>query len=133
MTDRRAIETGLARFTLAALLVYFPMETWVSWPHGLWNPFYIVDFIAMVLMFWGARVSLRARPERAPGMLAVAYAWAACNGWRATWWRVFEVVEGGELEHGAAELWVVAAASAIGLACFALSLVLVVRERAAAR
>ena len=59
MTDRRAIETGLARFTLAALVVYFPMETWVSWPHGLWNPFYLVDFIAMVLMFWGARVSLR--------------------------------------------------------------------------
>jgi hypothetical protein len=127
--DARRVETGLARFTLAALVVYFPAETWVSLPYGLLNPFYLVDFIAMVLMLCGAVVSLRARPEAAPAVLCAAYAWAAANGWRATWGRVLELARGGSLDHGVAEVWVVGAASAIGLACFGVSLVLVVRKR----
>lgn len=70
--DLRQVETGLAYFTLGALVVYFPVETYVSLPEGLWNPFYIVDLIAMVLMFWGALHSLRARPSRSPELLCAA-------------------------------------------------------------
>lgn len=57
--DLRRAETGLAWFTLGVLVIYFPVETWASLPHGLWSPFYIVDLIAMALLLWGAFRSLR--------------------------------------------------------------------------
>jgi hypothetical protein len=81
----------------------------------------------MVLLLAGARRSLRARPRPAPALLAAAYAWAAANGWRATFLRVSEVRRGGALEHGGGELWAVAIATGIALGCLALSLYLVVR------
>ncbi|MGI8785793.1 MAG: hypothetical protein ACR2L2_19330 [Acidobacteriota bacterium] len=128
----REIETSLAHFTLAALIVYSPVETWVSWPHeyGLLNPFYLVDLIAMILMLYGAVHSLRARPRSAPGALCAAYAWAASNGWRATAGRAFEVLEGQQLDYGIEELWIVGIATALAMACLALSLYLVVRAEA---
>ncbi len=126
MKDPRKAETALARFSIALLVIYFPVETWVSLPYGLWNPFYLVDFIAMVLLLWGGVHSLRARPGRAPGLLAAAWGWAAANGWRGTFWRVFDIYEGGELDYGMAELWAVGIATTLALACFLLSLVLVV-------
>ena len=122
------METGLAWFTLGALVVYFPVETWASLPEGLWNPFYIVDLIAMTLLFWGAVRSLRARPAPSPAVLCAAYAWSVANGWRATFDRVFELLGGGTLAHGSAEMCAVACATAIGLACLILSLYLVVRS-----
>ena len=124
----RRIETGLAYFTLGALVVYVPVETYVSLPEGLWNPFYIVDVIAMILMFWGALHSLRARPVRSPGLLCAAYAWASANGWRATFGRMFEILEGGKLDHGAVEMWAVAIGTGIGIGCLIISLFLVVRS-----
>ncbi len=126
--DLRKTETGLAWFTLGALVVYFPVETYVSVPEGLWNPFYIVDLIAMALLFWGAMRSLRARPDRSPAVLCAAYAWSVANGWRATFGRMFELLEGGKLDYGAAEMCAVAIATAVGLACLALSFFLVVRS-----
>jgi hypothetical protein len=66
--DRRKIESGLAWFTLGALVIYFPVETWASLPQGLWNPFYIVDLIAMALLLWGALRSLKARPNPSPAV-----------------------------------------------------------------
>ena len=127
--DLRKTETGLAWFTLGALVLYFPVETYVSLPDGLWNPFYIVDLIAMALLSWGAIRSLRARPESSPGILCAAYAWTTANGWRATFGRMFELLEGGKLDYGSTEMWVVAIATAIGLSCLVVSLLLVVRSK----
>ena len=124
----RKIETGLAWFTLASLVIYFPVETWASLADGLWNPFYLVDLIAMILLFWGALRSLRARPASSPAVLCAAYAWSAANGWRATFGRMFELLEGGKLDHGAAEMWAVAIATSIALVCLILSLYLVIRN-----
>lgn len=128
----RAIETALARFTLVSLVVYFPLETWVSLPDGLWHPFYLVDIFAMKLLFWGARHSLKSRPQTSPALLCVAWAWTACNGWRATWWRVLAILEGEELPRGAGEVWAIGIASAIVLLCFLVSLVLLTRSDRAA-
>jgi hypothetical protein len=124
----RTIETAFARLTLAVLVIYFPVETWASYPSGLWNPFYIVDLIAMALMFWGARRSLNARPAASPAIMCAAYAWTVANGWRATFGRMFELLRGGTLDHGAAEMWVVSIATALGLAALILSFYLVVRS-----
>ena len=48
----RSVETTIARFTLGLLLVYVPVETWVSWPSGLTDPFYLVDVVAFALLLW---------------------------------------------------------------------------------
>lgn len=130
--DRRRLETALARATLIALLFYFPLETWTSWGHefSLLSPFYIIDLIAMLLLFYGATRSLRMRPQPAPSALCAAYAWAAANGWRATWGRVWEIREGGRLDYGTVELWVVAGATLVSLFCLATSFYLTVRAEA---
>lgn len=129
MTDSlRKLETRLAYFTLAILVVYVPAETYASLPYGLWSPFYLVDVVAMVLLFWGALHSLRSRPRRAPGVLAAGYAWAAANGWRATAIRMHRLSEGEELDFGSAEIWAVGAATGITLICLAVALFVVVRE-----
>ena len=129
MTDAqlRRLETGLAYLTLALLALYVPVETWASWGEGLLNPFYIIDVIAMVLLFAGAVRSLGARPRPAPGVLCAGLAWSAANGWRATFGRVVEVRSGATLDHGAAELWVVGVATLLALVCLGLSIYLVVR------
>jgi hypothetical protein len=127
--DARSIETMLARNTLIALVLYVPVETWTSWRHDYWlfNPFYVIDFIAMLLLGYGAIRSLRARPRPAAGALCAAYAWTAANGWRATWGRAFEVRDGVRLDHGLVELWVVGAATLLSLVCLAVSFCLMVR------
>jgi hypothetical protein len=130
MTPRR-IESAIAWFTLGALVIYVPGETWASWSGGLLNPFYLVDLIAMILLFWGALHSLRARPQCAPGLLCGAYGWVAANGWRATAGRLEHLQAGGELHYGAAEMWTVAIATAIALACFVTLLALSARTDSA--
>jgi hypothetical protein len=123
----RTIETTFAWFTLAATAIYIPVETWASLPYGLLNPFYLVDVIAMVLLVAGAIHSLRARPRSAPGILCAACAWAAANGWRATFGRLTEVWSGASLDFGIGELWAVGIATAVALVCLGVSLLLVVQ------
>jgi hypothetical protein len=123
----RQVETGLAYATLGLLVLYVPIETWASLPYGLFNPFYIVDVIAMALLFVGAIGSLRARPRAAPGLLCAGIAWSAANGWRATFGRIVELRGGGSLDHGAAEMWTVSLATMLALACLGLALYLVAR------
>jgi hypothetical protein len=122
MNSRRT-ETLIAWFTLAALAIYVPGETYVSWPR-LTSPYYVVDLIAMALLLWGSVHSLRARPACSPGILCAAYGWAAANGWRSTLARFDRIHERGELHYGIAEVWVVGIATAIALALFVLLLAL---------
>ena len=127
MNGRKA-ETGLAYFTLGLLALYAPLETLASSESGLWaNPNYWIDVIAMALLLWGAVHSLRARPAAAPGLLCGAYGWTVANGWRATFARVVEAQQGASTPGGVGGLGPVAAATAVALACFALSLYLVAR------
>jgi hypothetical protein len=124
----RSVETALARVTLGILIVYVPVETWASLPHGLLNPYYIIDAVAMVLLFLGARHSLRARPRSAAGMLCGAYGWTAANGWRATFDRWAHVTEGGTLAYGGVELTIVAVATALAIGAFLVSMYLALRS-----
>lgn len=122
----RTIESRLARCTLCALAVYMPLETWFSLP-ALWDPFYLVDLIAMVLLYVGARRSLRATPAPAPGMLAAGFAWTGANAWRAFWGRAAAVADGGTLTYGFTELSIVGVGTALALGALAVSLFLVAR------
>lgn len=123
----RALENHLANFTLFFLAIYGPLETWASWADGLSNPFYLVDFIGMVLLLWGAVYSRRSRPHSAPGLMAAGWGWIGANFWRATFGRVEELRAGGQLDYGSVEMCVVACGTATALACLALAVFLTVR------
>lgn len=127
--DARKVETILARVTLAFVAIYFPVETFVSWPYGLLNPFYIVDLIAMVLLAWGAARSLRSPPRSCPAVLCAAYGWTAANAWRSAALRIYEVRGAARLDYGNTEYWIVMISTALILVCFAVALWLVVKTR----
>lgn len=132
---RSRVETGLANLTLGFVVLYVPVETWASWydgPLSLTNPFYIVDFIGMVLLLWGALHSRRARPRSAPAVLAAAWAWSSANFWRATFARVEDVRAGGQLDFGEVEMCVVACSTALALVCMVIALVLTARPHSGA-
>ena len=136
--QRRTTETKLAYFTLGALVVFAPLETWASWAmsgglYGLLSPFYLVDLIGMALMLFGTVHSLGARPHPAPGLMCAAHAWMAANGWRATLGRVDALAQGDHLRFGAPELWVTAGLTGLAVACLALSLILTTRATAMPR
>ena len=126
----RSVETFLARFTLALLVVYAPLETWASWPH-LTNPFYLVDVVGFALLLWGALASLRARPEVAPGVLCAGYAWSGANGWRALALRMETLQGGGEVD--VTLVWLLVISEVVALTGLALLLLLVVESRAPSR
>lgn len=122
---KRGIETALAYFTLVLLAIYIPVETWVSLPAGLLDPYYLIDAIAMALLLWGAIHSLRSRPRPSPELLCIGAAWVSANGWRATFDRLREVESGGTLAYGSAEMWTVGIATGLAICVFVALLVLV--------
>ena len=126
----RGVETFIARFTLAVLLVYAPLETWASWP-ALSNPFYLVDVVGFALLLWGALASLRARPGVAPGVLCAGYAWSGANGWRALALRLEILQEGGHVDVGL--VWLIGLGEIAALIGLALLLLLVVELRTQSR
>jgi hypothetical protein len=130
-TDVRSIslERSLAKFTVAFVAIYGPLETWASWADGLTDPFYLVDFIGMVLLLWGGVVSLRA--SAGPGVMAAGWAWTGANFWRATFGRVNALRAGEQLDHGLIEMCVVACGTALALACLGLALFLTARALSA--
>jgi hypothetical protein len=123
----RVLETRLANFTLVVLAIYGPLETWASWGDGLLDPFYLVDFIGMVLLVWGAIHSRRSHPHSAPGLLAAGWGWTGANFWRATFGRVQALRAGEQLDYGSVEMCVVACGTAMALGCLALAVFLTVR------
>ena len=95
--------TRLTAFTLAVLIFYAPIETWYSIPE-LWDPFYLVDFIGILLLIWGVLRLRRGQALPRVGMLIAGYAWTAANFWRAFFWRISEVAAGNTLDYGWEEL-----------------------------
>jgi hypothetical protein len=109
---------SLATYTFWVLVLYAPIETWASW-RELYSPYYIVDFIAMVLLTVGVARSRQGHALSALGFLAGGWGWLGANGWRATADRFEFIGEGGVLEFGAAEMCFVVCgtvAAIVGLA-----------------
>jgi hypothetical protein len=111
----------LARFTLWVLVFYAPIETWASLPNLL-DPYYLVDFIAMVLLALGVLQSRQGRPTSALGFLTGGWGWLGANGWRATADRWEFIADGGALEYGAAEMCFVVCGTLVAIAGLAWSL-----------
>lgn len=121
----RQLETLLARFSLATLLLYVPVETWIS-RDDLTSPGYIVDVIAMLLLLTSGIYSLRCRPRIAIAPLCGAWGWCACLAWRTYFMRVISRERGLGIYPADSQwqeeylFWVLV----VALLAFALSLVL---------
>ena len=123
--DRRP--ASLITFTIVFLAIYVPLETWYSLP-ALWDPFYIVDFIGMVLLASGILRWRRDPSARSLAVLAAGYAWEGANFWRAFFDRVDTVMAGGELRLGLAELCFAACGTIVALGALAWCLALITRR-----
>ena len=118
----------LLTLTIVLLVIYAPIETWYSLP-ALWSPFYLVDFIGIVLLTWGV---VRCKREATPASLAVlaaGYAWEGANFWRALFGRLEAMAGGAELRLGLAELCFVLCGTAVALIGLAWSLRLAIKGR----
>lgn len=127
--DPRRTETRLATLTLFGLAVFAPIETLASWqmmggPRALVHPGYLGDVAGFVLLFVGARRSLRARPRRAPAVMCASHAWWAGFGWHAAALRYSFVQRGDQLFYGSPELWATVGATAFVIVVFIGSLIL---------
>jgi hypothetical protein len=116
----------LASFTLWVLVFYVPIETWASLPNLL-DPYYLVDFIAMVLLALGVLRSWQGRPTTALGFLTGGWGWLGANGWRATADRWEFIVGGGALEYGAAEMCFVVCGTIVAIVGLVWSISLMTR------
>lgn len=93
----------LVRVTAALLAIYVPVETWFSAP-ALWNPFYLVDLVAMVLLGCGVWTHWRGSTRAGLIWLVAGYGWSGANAWRALFGRVQWLDNGGALRLGTPEL-----------------------------
>jgi hypothetical protein len=121
MTEISRPDGRLASYTFWVLVFYAPIETWASWPE-LYSPYYLVDFIAMVLLTVGVVRSRQNHPWPALGFFAGGWGWLGANGWRATADRLELLDEGGSLELGTAEMCFVVCGTVAAIAGLAWSL-----------
>jgi hypothetical protein len=133
MMNLRTIETQLARLTLVALAVFALVETVASWQmfggsRALVHPGYLGSVAGIVLLYVGARHSLRARPRRAPAVMCASHAWWAGVGWHAASFRFSATQRGDQLFYGSPELWATVGGAAAALLVFAMSLFLTYRS-----
>ena len=125
MTPRKT-ETRLALLTLAGVSGYLPLETWHSLTSGLSQPSYVITFLGMLLLVWGALVSLRSQPALAPGILGTGYAWTSAHAWLLTVNRVDTIGREVGGQGIAGMVWLTAAFTIAVTLGLAVSLLLIV-------
>lgn len=93
----------LIGFTITWLVVYVPLETYVSAiGAGVFTFGYLIDVVGMVLMAAGVLAARRTPPDY--GILAAGWAWTSANFWRGTMERYWAVEQGRSLQFGSGEL-----------------------------
>lgn len=113
------VERILTWFTLVFAVVFAPIETIVSWKYGLLSPYYLVDALGIVLLFWGAMRSIRRRCTSSPSVMTVGWAWMSANFWRAAMERDLKFQQGGTLDLGEHEIRLAVAITALAILCMA--------------
>jgi len=125
---------GLVIYTFAWVLIYAPLETFVTVQiaggRGLLYGAYLMNVVGMVVMVCGALAG-KQRRAFAPGLLTAGWSWTAATFWRATSdrFRFAEIhVPNPLLEgRGDAELWAACILTALACLGMAASLRLVLK------
>jgi hypothetical protein len=120
--DERRLMQLLVAYTFLWLLIYAPLETYVTISiagiGGLVYSAYIMNVLGMALMFVGAIFGKRGRAV-APGVLTAGWSWTAATFWRATSDRFRWAEISGAFYFGRIELWlgpILTAMACLGLA-----------------
>jgi len=131
-SDTRKLTGAVTAFTFAWLLVYVPLETYVTLSiaglRGLVYASYVMNVVGMGLMLWGAVSARRGQPS-APGLLTAGWSWTAATFWRATSDRFWWISRGGTLYAGTIELWLGPIFTALAVMGLAGSLILVLKPQ----
>ena len=129
--DRGRLNVAVTAYTFVWVIIYFPLETYVTLSiaglRGLLYAAYIMNVIGMGLMLCGA-VSASRRQRVAPALLATGWSWTAATFWRATADRYWWVSLGHSLYAGPIELWLGPILTALACGGLAGSLLLVFRS-----
>jgi hypothetical protein len=126
---RTPLHTTLAIGTFVWALIYFPIESYVSWAvGGLLRFHFFIDLLGILLLCLGALSAWRAEP-RSPAVLAAAWGWTAANFWRGTMERFWTVGRGGTLYAGSIELWLGPALTSMAILMLGASLWLAWRDQ----
>lgn len=120
--NRPQVERRLALFSIVAAIVHFVGETWVHFAFGQFLPMLIVDYIAISLLLFGGIRSLQT--GRAAGLLCGAWGFTFCLNYRALFWRVERLLEGGGTPVLETMTQVLAVLLVISMVAFLISLAL---------
>jgi len=120
--DRPKVERRLALFSIVAAIIHFVGETWVHFAFGQFLPMLIVDYIAISLLLFGGIRSLQT--GNAAGLLCGAWGFTFCLNYRALFWRVEVLLEGGGTPVLETMTQVLAVLLVISMAAFLVTLVL---------
>jgi hypothetical protein len=120
--DRQKMERWLAVFSIVSAVIHFVGETWVHFKFGQFLPMLIVDYIAISLLLFGGVRSLQT--GAAAGLLCGAWGFTFCLNYRALFWRVEVLLEGGGTPVLETMTQVLAVLLVISLAAFLVTLAL---------
>jgi hypothetical protein len=120
--NRAKVERRLALFSIFSAVIHFIGETWVHFAFGQFLPMLIVDYIAIALLLFGGIRSLQT--GAAAGLLCGAWGFTFCLNYRALFWRVEVLLEGGGTPVLETMTQVLAGLLLVSLAAFLVALAL---------
>ena len=124
---RRTLKSTVVRFTWCWVIVFIPIETYLSFRReAIPVSGYAVNVLGVGIMVWALVCLRRGRPYAA-GLLATGWAWTTAVFWRATNLRYAIAGDGEPLDFGNLELWLAPACTVLAGAALAGSLVLLIR------
>jgi hypothetical protein len=122
------LKSILVWFTWVWVVVFVPIETYLSWrsaPPRLSG--YVVNVFGVGILLWGI-ISLRRRRPYAEGLLATGWAWTTAVFWRGANLRYWLAAQGKPLSFGRLELWLGPVFTIIAGAALVASLVLLLNH-----
>lgn len=108
--------------SLVAAVIHFVGETWWHLKFGQFLPMLIVDYIAISLLLLGSITYLRT--GRSLGWLCGAWGFSLCLAYRAFFWRVDVLMQGGGSEEMQITTYVLGGTLVFAAIMFLISMVL---------
>lgn len=131
MTARRSgWEAFVARASIVCGTALFVLETLHAVAYGANAAGLVIDYFAAALLVYAGVQSLRRLPDGAAGLLFGAWSYALCDVYRALWWRLENVANGGPQREPSGVIVCLSAAAVLVVFFFLVTLVLAHRRPA---